>query len=133
LRPFTIVPEQFEDACADLTDRAARDPAIVVRFGGTTTTFLLTGDARLRDHIGPSEELCLPRLVVAHDLGVIHVDLDGFELGREHGRRIVAPLLAAAERVWDDESGEDLTLQARRAPAALYERDPEFEPYPSTP
>lgn len=123
-RRFTLVPSDILEATQDFLAHVARDPAVVIDVDAETCVYF-AGSPEVAKAAPKGEGLACLRVLGS---GVFHVDTDGYEASVVHLAHYVGPMLRAYQcKVFDDESGKDLTYEARERPDMLFEADPGFQ------
>ena len=113
---FTMVPKELLRATDDLLRQIAYDPGVVLTVDSEACLFFAGSPELAREAMDGKGLACLRVL----GTGVFHVDLDGIDASVEHAMGYVRMALATFQcRVFADESGEELTHQARQNPAIL--------------
>jgi hypothetical protein len=118
---FTLVPTDLLEVTRELVERAARDAAVVLLVERETELFF-AGSPAVMANARTGRGLACLRILGA---GVINVDTEGYEGSVKHLADYVAWLLKAHPcRVFDDETGEELTQRALGNPRSLFDLEP---------
>jgi hypothetical protein len=127
---FTIFPDRDFWTIAERVIRAAEaNPTVAVIEEGGATCVYFAGDP---DVLADASELPVPNLGcirVLRSESAIQVDAEGYEGSAIQLSAFVRAMLRAIGpcKVFDDETGDDLTWQADRFPSRLLGPEPEFD------
>ena len=114
---FTIVPHDLILATRDFMRWVTLDPAILIKVDEDTTIFF-AGSRDVLKETTKGEGLAAIRIF---GRGVFEVDLDGYEASAEHAARYIRMAIATFPcRIFDGDTGEELTFAARENPAILF-------------
>lgn len=124
---FTITPgNDFYELAARLKARLLADPAVEVFENGPDVTACFAGVEAVRTVAMGARGLATMRLLPGSC--VIAVDLDGYELSAMHLAAYVRWILADSPcRLFDDETGNELTWRVEACPETIFGAEPEYQ------
>lgn len=125
---FTIAPVgSFSALAMRLFDQLASDPLVELVTNGPETIATFAGLARLRDVTIDGRGLARLRILDASL--VFDVDLEAFEPSAKHLERHVREILETDVpcRIFDNETGSELTWRLEACPDTLFLPELEFE------
>jgi hypothetical protein len=129
---FTIAPGgDFYGLSERLKKRLSLDPAVELLAQGPDALAYFAGVKAVRDVSMGGRGLASLRILPG--AFVIPVDFDGYEASARHLAMYVRWILAeagAACRLFDDETGSELTWRIQACPDTLFDAEPEYEEEP---
>lgn len=126
---FTIVPTQtFWAAAEAVANAAATNPTVDVVEEGSDLCLYFAGDPDVLVAAANNGRRGLACLRIGRSTSAFHVDAEGYEGSAAQLGIFLRAMLRRLRpcKVYDDETGDDLSFRAERFPSRLIGPEPEF-------